>query len=72
MLWTEIVFVKAFFMAKWPGSFAKFRKLLEEMSARISFMSAEVATAPTSGWQALASGLASDSAPLISRLIITK
>jgi hypothetical protein len=35
-----------------------------------SFMSADVATPPTSGWLALASGLTSDSATLISRLII--
>ncbi|CAK9258893.1 unnamed protein product [Sphagnum jensenii] len=33
-------------------------------------MSADVATPPTSGWQALTSGLASDSATLLSRLII--
>ncbi|KAH8944840.1 hypothetical protein BDL97_12G007200 [Sphagnum fallax] len=40
------------------------------MVARISFMSADVATPPTSEWQALASTFASDSATLISRLLL--
>ncbi|CAK9198180.1 unnamed protein product [Sphagnum troendelagicum] len=40
------------------------------MGARISFMSADVATPPTSKWQALASSFASDSATLMSRLLL--
>ncbi len=40
------------------------------MGARISFMNADVATPPTSEWQALASSFASDFATLISRLLI--
>ncbi|CAM6012202.1 unnamed protein product [Sphagnum balticum] len=38
--------------------------------ARISFMTADIATPPTSGWQELASNFASDSATLISRLLL--
>ncbi|KAH8944829.1 hypothetical protein BDL97_12G006100 [Sphagnum fallax] len=38
--------------------------------ATISFMTADIATPPTSGWQALASNFASDSAILISRLLL--
>ncbi|CAM6027439.1 unnamed protein product [Sphagnum balticum] len=40
------------------------------MGAGISFMSADVATPPTSEWQALASSFASDSATLMSRLLL--
>ncbi|KAH9569234.1 hypothetical protein CY35_03G121900 [Sphagnum magellanicum] len=40
------------------------------MGAGISFMSANVATPPTSEWQALASSFASDSATLMSRLLL--
>ncbi|KAH9544671.1 hypothetical protein CY35_12G007500 [Sphagnum magellanicum] len=40
------------------------------MGAGISFMSADVATPPTSEWQPLASSFASDSATLISRLLL--
>ncbi|CAK9861317.1 unnamed protein product [Sphagnum jensenii] len=40
------------------------------MGAGISFMSADVATPPTSEWQALGSSFASDSATLISRLLL--
>jgi len=45
-------------------------ELASEMGARISFMSADVATPPTSEWQALASSFASDSATLMSRLLL--
>jgi len=38
--------------------------------ARLSFMTTDVATPPTTGWQALASNFASDSATLISRLLL--
>ncbi|CAM6032437.1 unnamed protein product [Sphagnum compactum] len=40
------------------------------MGAGISFMSADVATPSTSEWQALASSFASDSATLMSRLLL--
>ncbi|KAH9569237.1 hypothetical protein CY35_03G122100 [Sphagnum magellanicum] len=40
------------------------------MGAGMSFMSANVATPPTSEWQALASSFASDSATLMSRLLL--
>jgi hypothetical protein len=40
------------------------------MGARISFMSGDGATPPTSEWQALASSFASDSATLMSRLLL--
>ncbi|CAK9222114.1 unnamed protein product [Sphagnum troendelagicum] len=40
------------------------------MGAGISFMNANVATPPTSEWQALTSSFASDSATLISRLLL--
>jgi hypothetical protein len=40
------------------------------MGAGISFISANVATPPTSEWQALASSFASDSATLMSRLLL--
>jgi hypothetical protein len=40
------------------------------MVARISFMSADVATPATDEWQALASSFASDSATLMSRLLL--
>ncbi|KAH9569245.1 hypothetical protein CY35_03G122900 [Sphagnum magellanicum] len=40
------------------------------MGAGISFMSANVATPPTSEWQALASSFASNSATLMSRLLL--
>ncbi len=45
-------------------------ELASEMGARISFMNADVATPPTSEWQALASSFASDSSTLISRLLL--
>jgi hypothetical protein len=45
-------------------------ELASEMGAGISFMSADVATPPTSEWQALASSFASDSATLMSRLLL--
>jgi hypothetical protein len=40
------------------------------MGAGISSMSEDVATPPTSEWKALASSFASDSATLISRLLL--
>ncbi|KAH8946694.1 hypothetical protein BDL97_12G110500 [Sphagnum fallax] len=40
------------------------------MGAGISFMNANVATPPTSEWQALTSSFASDSATLMSRLLL--
>jgi hypothetical protein len=40
------------------------------MGAGTSSMSGDVATPPTSEWQALASSFASDSATLISRLLL--
>ncbi|CAK9198182.1 unnamed protein product [Sphagnum troendelagicum] len=40
------------------------------MGARISFMSADVATPRTNEWQAVASSFAADSATLIARLLI--
>jgi hypothetical protein len=45
-------------------------ELASEMGAGISFMAADVATPPTSEWQALALSLASDSATLIFRLLL--
>jgi hypothetical protein len=40
------------------------------MGAGISFMSANVATPPTNEWQALASSFASESATLMSKLLL--
>jgi hypothetical protein len=45
-------------------------ELASEMGAGISSMSADVATPPTSEWQALVSTFDSDSATLISRLLL--
>jgi hypothetical protein len=45
-------------------------ELASEMGAGISFMSANVATPPTTEWQALASSFASDFATLMSRLLL--
>jgi len=45
-------------------------ELASEMGAGSSSISAEVAAPPTSEWQALASGFASDSATLILRLLL--
>jgi hypothetical protein len=56
-----------------PHSFRVSREsfeLVSEMGAGISSMSADVATPPTSEWQGLASSFASDSATLISRLLL--
>jgi hypothetical protein len=52
------------------ADFIKVLKLQEEISGRISFMSADVATPSTTESQALASNFASDSASLISRLVL--
>jgi hypothetical protein len=45
-------------------------ELASEMGAGISFMNANVATPPTSEWQALTSSFALDSATLMSRLLL--
>jgi uncharacterized membrane protein YczE len=45
-------------------------ELVSEMGAGISFMTADVATLPTSEWQSLASSLAPDFATLMSRLLV--
>jgi hypothetical protein len=57
-------------MLYWLTVWGEFFELASEMGAGISFMNANVATPPTSEWQALASSFASDSATLMSRLLL--